>query len=378
MSLSSSEELRYSRHLALREIGPTGQEKIRSARVLLIGAGGLGSPAALYLTAAGVGTIGMIDHDRVDVSNLQRQVLYGTSDIGKSKVQMARQRLEALNPFVKIEAHEAELNAANVMQIVSSYDLVLDGTDRFNTRYLSNDACVLSRKPLISAAIHRFEGQAMTYVPGAGPCYRCLFPSPPADGLVPNCAEAGVLGVLPGVMGVIQATEALKLIVGAGDLLVGRLLTYDALGLRFSEFKFARRSDCAVCGDHPSIRAPADLPQLCRAEDLAAVTRLSASALKKLLSQNTELAIIDVREPEEFAISHLGGALNIPVKELEARISEIPRAERIAFVCRSGARSLTASGVAHRLGIEQVLHLEGGLLAWQREVDAAFEVAPVA
>jgi len=237
---------------------------------------------------------------------------------------------------------------------------------------------VLSAKPLISAAIHRFEGQAMTYVPGAGPCYRCLFPSPPADGLVPNCAEAGVLGVLPGVMGVIQATEALKLIVGAGDLLVGRLLTYDALGLRFSEFKFTRRFDCAVFGDHPSIRAPADLPQLCSAEDIAAVTRVSASVFEKLLSQNAALAIIDVREPEEFAVSHLSGALNIPVKELEARISEIPTVERIAFVCRSGARSLTASGVAHRLGVEQVLHLEGGLLAWQREVDAAFEVAPVA
>lgn len=378
MPLSPSEELRYSRHLALREIGPAGQEKIRSARVLLIGAGGLGSPAALYLAAAGVGTIGLIDHDRVDVSNLQRQVLYATSDIGEAKVQSARRRLEGLNPFVKIHAHEHELGAANVMPIISNYDLVLDGTDRFNTRYLSNDACVLSGKPLISAAIHRFEGQAMTYVPNAGPCYRCLFPSPPADGLVPNCAEAGVLGVLPGVMGVIQATEALKLILGAGDLLIGRLLTYDALGMRFSEFKFARRPDCAVCGEQPSIRAPADLPQLCSADDLAAVERVSAEAFEQLLSQSRELAIIDVREPDEFAFSHLSGALNIPVKELEARIHEVSRAERVAFVCRSGARSLTAAGVARRLGIEQVLHLEGGLLAWQREVDPAFEVAPVA
>lgn len=374
--LSSSEQLRYSRHLALREIGQAGQEKIRAARVLLIGAGGLGSPAALYLAAAGVGTIGLIDHDRVDVSNLQRQVLYGTNDVGELKVQVASRKLQELNPFVKIEAHAAELSAANVMQIVASYDLVLDGTDRFNTRYLSNDACVLSTKPLISAAIHRFEGQAMTYVPGAGPCYRCLFPSPPADGLVPNCAEAGVLGVLPGVMGLIQATEALKLIVGAGDLLTGRLLTYDALGLRFSEFKFARRVDCAVCGEHPSIRAPADLPQLCSAEDLAAVTRVAAAAFKGLLADSPQLVIIDVREPEEFAFSHLHGSKNIPVKELEGRIGEVAGLGRLAFVCRSGARSLTASGLARRLGIHEVLHLEGGLLAWQREVDAAFEVAP--
>jgi adenylyltransferase/sulfurtransferase len=378
MPLSPSEELRYSRHLALREIGPAGQEKIRSARVLLIGAGGLGSPAALYLAAAGVGTIGIIDHDRVDLSNLQRQVLYVTNDIGESKVESARRRLHGLNPYVKIEAHEHELSAANVMRIVSNYDLVLDGTDRFNTRYLSNDACVLSGKPLISAAIHRFEGQAMTYLPDAGPCYRCLFPSPPADGLVPNCAEAGVLGVLPGVMGVIQATEALKLILGVGDLLVGRLLTYDALGLRFSEFTFGRRLDCAVCGEQPSIRVPADLPQLCSADDLAAVERVSAGAFKRLLSQSSEIAVIDVREADEFAFSHLSGALNIPVKEIEGRILDLPRAERLAFVCRSGARSLTAAGVARRLGIERVLHLEGGLLAWQREVDPAFEVAPVA
>lgn len=376
--LTSAELSRYSRHLALREIGTEGQEKLKAARVLVVGAGGLGSPSALYLAAAGVGTLGLIDNDRIDVSNLQRQVLYDTQLVGESKVRAARARLQALNPEIHVEAHDVELRAANVAEIVARYDVVLDGTDRFTTRYLVNDACVMLRKPLVSAAIHRFEGQALTYVPDRGPCYRCLFPQPPTDGLVPNCAEAGVLGVLPGVLGSIQATEAIKLIVGAGELLIGRLLTYDALSMRFAEFKFERREDCAICGRSPSIRELRDLPEACSAQDLAAVLRMSAVELKALLAQDGRRApvIVDVREPHEFAASHLPRSLNIPVRELAARVGELPASEPVIFVCRSGARSLTASGIAHRSGLARPAHLEGGLLAWVREVDPSFEVAP--
>ena len=381
MSLTASEMVRYSRHLSLREIGAAGQEKLKAARVLVIGAGGLGSPSTLYLAASGVGTIGIVDHDRVDVSNLQRQVLYDTESVGQSKAEAARRRLVALNPEIRIETHATELRAANVLEIFASYDVVLDGTDRFTTRYLSNDACVILRKPLVSAAIHRFEGQAMTYVPDRGPCYRCLFPEPPTDGLVPNCAEAGVLGVLPGLMGSIQATEAIKLIVGAGELLTGRLLTYDALGMRFSDFMFARREDCAVCGARPTITEPRDLAEACSAADLESVERLSAQRLRSLLSQDIDRptdrpTIVDVREPAEFAVAHLPNAINIPVRELNARMAEVP-SDGVVFICRSGARSLTACGIAHRAGIAAPKHLEGGLLAWAREIDPHFEVAPV-
>lgn len=371
--LSPSDRERYSRHLVLREIGVAGQEKLKAARVLVIGAGGLGSPSALYLAASGVGTIGVIDFDKVDLSNLQRQVIYDTASVGMPKALATRQRLLALNPHIELVAHQVELRADNVLQLFERYDLVLDGTDRFGTRYLANDACVILRKPLVSAAIHRFEGQAMTYVPGRGPCYRCLFPAPPAEGLVPNCAEAGVLGVLPGVMGTIQATEAIKLIVGSGEPLVGRLLTYDALAMRFEEFRFKRRADCAVCGDHPSITAPQDAPQLCTAEALAGIRTLTATQLRELIEEPAgHTAIVDVREPREFAVAHLPAAVNIPVGELHARMGALPRG-RVVFVCRSGSQAALAS----RAGVEDIAHLEGGLLAWAREVDEAFEVAPV-
>ncbi len=372
--LSAADLARYSRHLTLREIGLEGQEKLKAAKVLLVGAGGLGSPAALYLAASGVGTIGLIDNDRVDVSNLQRQVLYDTHSVGRPKADAAKERLLALNPEIELVAHPVELRAANVRDIFSGYDMVLDGTDRFTTRYLSNDACVILRKPLVSAAIHRFEGQAMTYVPGQGPCYRCLFPEPPADGLVPNCAEAGVLGVLPGVMGVIQATEAIKLIVGVGEPLVGRFLTYNALDMRFGEFRFSRRSDCAVCGDHPTIHQPADLLELCSADVMAQVRRLAPAELRDMLD---DVALIDVRAPAEFAVAHLPGAVNIPVSEIKQRLGEIPRERPPVFICRSGARSMTASAIATRAGITNVAHLEGGLLGWAKELDATFVVAPV-
>ena len=375
--LTPADRERYSRHLVLREIGVAGQERLKAARVLVIGAGGLGSPSTLYLAASGVGTIGVIDCDVVDMSNLQRQVIYDTASVGTPKASAAKDRLLALNPQIELIAHEVEMRANNVLQLFADYDLVLDGTDRFGTRYLANDACVILRKPLVSAAIHRFEGQAMTYVPDRGPCYRCLFPSPPGEGLVPNCAEAGVLGVLPGVMGTIQATEAIKLIVGAGEPLIGRLLTYDALAMRFDEFTFKRRADCAVCGDHPTITAPQDAPQLCTAEALASVRTLTPAELSSLLKERgTAASIVDVREPREFAASHLAGATNIPVGDLPARMGSLPKG-LVVFVCRSGARSLTAAALASRAGVEDIAHLEGGLLAWARDVDTGFEVAPV-
>jgi adenylyltransferase/sulfurtransferase len=375
--LTPADRERYSRHLVLREIGVAGQEKLKAARVLVIGAGGLGSPSALYLAASGVGTIGVIDCDNVDMSNLQRQVIYDTASVGTPKATAARDRLLSLNPQIELIAHQVELRADNVLQLFGGYDIVLDGTDRFGTRYLANDACVILRKPLVSAAIHRFEGQAMTYVPDRGPCYRCLFPAPPGEGLVPNCAEAGVLGVLPGVMGTIQATEAIKLIVGAGEPLIGRLLTYDALAMRFDEFSFKRRADCAVCGDRPTITAPQDAPQICTAEALANVRTLTAEELRTLLKERGAAAsIVDVREPREFAASHLPGATNIPVGELHSRMGSLPQG-LVVFVCRSGARSLTAAALASRAGVEDIAHLEGGLLAWARDVDSGFEVAPV-
>lgn len=380
MALSSAELARYSRHLTLGEIGLAGQEKLKAARVLVVGAGGLGSPAALYLAAAGVGTLGLVDCDRVDVSNLQRQVLFDTAGVSRLKVEAAHERLQALNPEIRVIAHPLELCAANVLDVVSAYDLVLDGTDRLATRYLVNDACVILRKPLVTAAIHRFEGQAMTYVPGRGPCYRCLFPDA-AEGLVPNCAEAGVLGVLPGVLGALQATEAIKLIVGVGEVLLGRLLIYDALELRFDQLGFERRSDCAVCGDSPAITEPRDPPGFCSENALRAARRLSPAELREILARgkigDVPSLIVDVREPKEFAAGTLPGAVNIPVGDLLRRLDEIPRDVTPVFLCRSGTRSLRACGLAINGGIAAPAHLEGGLLGWAAQVDANFRVAPL-
>ncbi len=377
MSLSSAELARYHRHLVLGEIGVAGQEKLMQARVLLIGAGGLGSPAALYLAAAGIGTLGIVDCDRVDVSNLHRQVLFETRDIGRPKAQAARERLERLNPQILVVAHALELRAANVRSVLAPYDLILDGTDRLSTRYLVNDACVLFGKPLVAAAIHRFEGQALTYLPGRGPCYRCLF-SAAADGLAPNCAEAGVLGVLPGVLGAIQATEAIKLILGIGEPLVGRLLTYDALEMRFQEFSFERRRDCAVCGDRPTITEPGDGEGVRGGAALAAARGLKATELRVLLERaasRSALLLVDVREPREFAVGHIAGAINIPVAELQGRLGDLGPQASPVFVCRSGARSLAACAIALRVGNPAPAHLEGGLLAWAADVDPALAIA---
>jgi sulfur-carrier protein adenylyltransferase/sulfurtransferase len=308
-----------------------------------------------------------VDYDRVDESNLQRQVLYDTASVGEPKTAVARTRLAALNPAIHVVAHQIELCAANVQHLFADYELVIDGSDRLSTRYLVNDACVLYRKPLVSAAIHRFEGQVMTYVPGQGPCYRCLFANV-AEGMVPNCADVGVLGVLPGVLGTIAATEAIKLIVGAGVPLSGRLLTYDALELRFDQFRFKRRADCAVCGEHPSITAPADPPGFCTLEQLRQVRSISPGELVRLLASAHSLHLIDVREPAEFLTGHLAGAINLPLAELEHAGEQLPR-QNAVFICRSGARSLRACAIAQRAGVQAPLQLEGGLLAWKAAVD---------
>jgi molybdopterin/thiamine biosynthesis adenylyltransferase/rhodanese-related sulfurtransferase len=374
VSLSASERARYQRHLALAEIGVAGQEKLKSARVLVVGAGGLGSPAALYLAAAGCGTLGLLDCDRVELSNLQRQVLFDSGVIAQPKAEAGRERLASLNPEIRVVAHALELKAANVRAVFGNYDLVIDGTDRLSTRYLINDACVLLGLPLVSAAIHRFEGQVMTYVPGRGPCYRCVFPNA-ADGMVANCAQAGVLGVLPGVLGALQATEAIKLITGTGKPLAGRLLTYDALEMRFDEFRVARRPDCAVCGDHPTITEPRD-PAPPRAAAAPGVRRLSATELEALLREVAGAAtIIDVREPYEYEAGHLEGSVHIPLGELPARIAEIAPDSAPVFICRSGGRSLAACELALRAGIASPANLDGGLQAWARDVDPELTVA---
>lgn len=374
MPLSSDELARYARHLALSEIGPAGQEKLRGARVLVVGAGGLGSPAALYLAASGIGTLGLADCDRVDVSNLQRQVLFDTAGIGRLKSEAARERLLALNPGIRVIEHAVELRAANVLEVLRDYDVVLDGTDRLATRYVVSDACVILRKPLVSAAIHRFEGQAMTYLPGRGPCYRCLFPDA-TQAVVPNCAEAGVLGVLPGVMGTLQATEAIKLVTGIGEPLVGRLLVYDALQMRFDEFRFARRPECAACGDRPTITAPFD-PPTARETPMPSdkLLRLSPADARALL-EKPGFVIVDVREPYEFEAGHLPGSLHIPLGELAGRFGEIPRDATPVFICRVGGRSLQACAFALQAGVAQAVNLEGGLKAWAAQIDASLQVA---
>jgi sulfur-carrier protein adenylyltransferase/sulfurtransferase len=374
MPLSATEIRRYSRHLTLPEIGIDGQEKLQAARVLVIGTGGLGSPAALYLAAAGVGNLGVLDFDRVEESNLQRQVLYDTAAVGMPKAELARMRLAALNPELQLKAHQTELCAANVQEIFDKYDIIVDGSDRITTRYLVNDACVIYGKSLVSAAIHRFEGHAMTYVPGRGPCYRCLFPDM-AEGIAPNCAEAGVLGALPGVMGAIQATEVIKLVVGFGVPLIGRLLTYDALDMRFQELRAQRRVDCAVCGEQPTISAPQDPPGFCSVEELRHVRSISAAQLaQRIKTAGLPISLIDVREPAEFAASHLPRAINIPLDTIEQHGRQLPHAGTVIFMCRSGVRSQRACALASRMGVIEAWQLEGGLQAWKSEIDPSLRL----
>jgi adenylyltransferase/sulfurtransferase len=377
-SLSAEESLRYARHLMLPEVGPEGQQKLRASRVLLVGAGGLGSPVALYLAAAGVGTLGMIDFDTVDASNLQRQILHGTSDIGRRKLDSARDRLAEINPFVTIEPFADRLTSANAMEIVGAYDLVVDGTDNFPTRYLVNDACVLLGKPNIYGSIFRFEGQSSVFWADRGPCYRCLFAEPPPPGMVPSCAEGGVLGVLPGIIGTIQATEALKLLLGVGESLVGRLLILDALRMRFREIKLRKDPQCPACGENPTVRELIDYERFCGYQpenegepEMGEIPEMNVTELKRRLDQGEPLTIIDVREPYEWNIGNLEpyGARLIPMGQLAKRLDEIDPKEEIVLQCRSGARSGRALEFMREHGYDRLWNLKGGILAWSNEVD---------
>ncbi len=378
--LSRDEIQRYSRHLVMPEVGMDGQRRLKAARVLCVGVGGLGSPAAMYLAAAGVGTLGLVDFDAVEFSNLHRQILHGTPDVGRSKLESARARLAALNPDVRIETHEAMLTSKNALEIVPAYDVVVDGTDNFATRYLVNDACVLARRPNVYGSIFRFEGQASVFATKDGPCYRCLHPEPPPAGLIPNCAEGGVLGVLPGVIGTIQATEAIKLVLGVGEPLVGRFLVYDALRMRFRELKLRRDPECPVCGERPTIRTLVDDEQFCGATaagaaeparaDLAAMSSdMTAIELKARLDRGDTVFILDVREPPEPAICRIAGATLIPLGELPHRLAELPADRDIVVMCRSGARSARATAFLRDRGLSRAYNLAGGILDWIDKVD---------
>jgi molybdopterin/thiamine biosynthesis adenylyltransferase/rhodanese-related sulfurtransferase len=379
VTLTREDLARYSRHLILPEVNVDGQRRIKAARVLCIGAGGLGSPAALYLAAAGIGTLGLVDADRVDASNLQRQILYGTDDVGKPKLEMARSRLRQMNGDMEIVLHEARLTSENATEIIAPYDVVIDGSDNFPTRYLSNDVCVFSRKPNIYGSVFRFEGQASVFAPHlGGPCYRCLFPEPPPPGAAPSCAEAGVLGVLPGIIGLIQATEALKLIIGAGETLAGRLLHFDALKMKFREFNLRRDPACPVCGDAPTIFAPIDYEQFCAgppADDWFAAPQgvpvISVRELKTKLDDKEALTLIDVREPYEYEIARIEGSRLIPLGELETHLGDLPRTGTLIMQCHSGGRSEHAVRILQEAGFENALNLEGGIDAWSVEVDPA-------
>jgi adenylyltransferase/sulfurtransferase len=370
--LSREEIARYSRHLIMPEVTIEGQRRLKQGSVLLVGAGGLGSPAALYLAAAGVGRIGILDFDVVDESNLQRQVLHDTSWVGKPKLDSARARLAALNPHVAIETHPTALDSGNALRILAGYDVVVDGTDNFETRYLTNDACYLLRKPNVYGSIFRFEGQASVFWPDRGPCYRCLYPEPPPPGLVPSCAEGGVLGILPGVVGGIQATEALKILLGVGEPLVGRLLLYDALAMRFDELKLRRDPKCPLCGESPTIRELQDYVAFCgsgRGEPAEAVEEISAVELKRRVDAGDPLELIDVRDPHEWAICRIPGTRLVPLGSLLERLHEFDSSKTYVMHCKSGVRSAKAIAQLRRAGFKRLLNLRGGVLAWSREVD---------
>jgi adenylyltransferase/sulfurtransferase len=372
ISFSQEEMQRYSRHLLMPEITIEGQRRLKAAGVLCIGAGGLGSPAALYLAAAGVGTLGLVDFDRVDLSNLQRQILHGTADVGRSKLDSARERLTEMNPHVKIQLHEDRFTSRNAVNLVSEYDMVVDGSDNFPTRYLSNDVCVWARKPNIYGSVFRFEGQATVFAPHLrGPCYRCLFPEPPEPGTVPNCAEAGVLGVLPGIIGLLQAIEAIKLIVGLGEPLTGRLVYFDALKMTFREFAVRRDAECPVCGDAPTIMEPIDYDAFCQTRGAApakAIPAMSVQQLKAKLADD-HVMILDVREQFEWDIARIERSMLIPLGDLPFQMDEIPRDKEIVVMCKSGVRSAQATEFLRQQGFRDVYNLEGGINAWAEKID---------
>ena len=373
--LTREEVQRYSRHLIMPEVGVDGQRKLKAARVLCVGAGGLGAPASMYLAAAGVGTLGLVDFDAVDASNLHRQVIYDTTDVGKRKLEAARDRLTAMNPSVKVVMHELALTSNNALDVLKDYDVILDGTDNFQTRYLVNDACVLLGKPNAYGSIFRFDGQASVFAVKGGPCYRCLYPEPPPPGLVPSCAEGGVLGVLPGVIGVIQATEAIKLILGSGQPLIGRLLLYDALQMRFRELKLRRDPECPICGDRPSIHALIDYDQFCGVVPAhaqpatAGVPEVTVEQMKAKMDRGEDFFLLDVREPNEYQICRIEGAKLIPLGELAQRTGELDLNREMIVHCKMGGRSAKAVSLLQERGFNRVSNLKGGILAWIDKVD---------
>jgi molybdopterin/thiamine biosynthesis adenylyltransferase/rhodanese-related sulfurtransferase len=373
-NLSNEEITRYSRHLILPEFGMAGQRRVKQGSVLLIGTGGLGSPLALYLAAAGVGHIGLVDFDVVDETNLQRQIVHGTSTIGVRKTESAKRRLYDLNPNVEVTTYETQITSENAVEIMRPYDVIVDGTDNFPTRYLTNDASVMLGKPNVYGSIFRFEGQATVFYPKEdGPCYRCLYPEPPPPGLVPSCAEGGVLGVLPGVIGTIQATEAVKLLTGIGDPLIGRLMLYDALSMRFRELKLRRNPDCPVCGEHPSVTELIDYDQFCGIVPAPAQADMSIAItpveVAEWLERDDAPFLLDVREPNEWEIGHLPGATRISVNELQGRLNELDTAREMVVYCRSGVRSGRAVDMLRAAGFRKVKNMTGGILRWSDEVD---------
>ena len=382
-NLTSSERLRYSRHIMLPEIGEEGQKRLKESSVLLVGVGGLGSPAALYLAAAGVGRIGLVDGDRVDESNLQRQVIYTVSDRGEGKAEVAARRLAELNPEIRIESHECRLTPENGTEIASEYDMILDGADNFSTRYLCNDLAVLLNKPLVHGSIFKFEGQVSVFGLDDGPCYRCIYPDPPPEGSVPSCGEIGVLGILPGIVGTLQATESLKLMLGLGSPLSGRILLYDSLQMAFRELRVRRDPDCPVCGDHPKIHdlSSYDYGELCLATDRQSqhhkrrrtdmsVRSISVEELAQWREEGKEHTLIDVREPNEYEFANIGGTL-IPLSEVQSRMDEIPEEGDVVIMCRSGGRSGQAAAMLSAAGRTNVINLTGGILDWADKVDSS-------
>jgi adenylyltransferase/sulfurtransferase len=371
--LSKEEVLRYSRHLIMPEVGMEGQEKLKAARVLCIGTGGLGSPLALYLAAAGVGTLGLVDFDVVDFSNLQRQVIHFTSDVGRPKLKSAAEKIAAINPFVNVKLFETRLTSENALKIFEGFDIIVDGTDNFPTRFLVNDACVFTGKPNVYGSIFRFEGQASVFAAKDGPCYRCLYPEPPPPGLVPSCAEGGVLGILPGLVGLIQATEAIKLIIGKGEPLIGRLLLVDALGMRFRELKLRKNPDCVVCGKHPTVTKLIDYEEFCglRGQQKPVTTNsfeISVEELKRRLDAKEDVFILDVREPHEYQICNLNGHL-IPLNDLPKRVNELDPDKEVVVHCKMGGRSAMAVEFLHKSGFTKAKNLTGGIIAWSDKID---------
>jgi adenylyltransferase/sulfurtransferase len=373
-ALSKDEILRYSRHLIMPEVGMEGQIKLKNAKVLLVGAGGLGAPLGLYLAAAGVGRIGIVDFDVVDFTNLQRQVIHGTKDVGRKKLDSAFDSMKDINPNVQVDRYEVAITSENAFEIISGYDMVVDGTDNFPTRYLINDACVILKKPNVYGSIFRFEGQATVFATEDGPCYRCLYPEPPPPGLVPSCAEGGVLGILPGTVGLIQATEAVKLILGVGEPLIGRLLLYDALAMRFRELKLRRNPECPVCGDHPTITKLIDYQQFCGITPAATepemiVGDITPVEVKEKLDRGDKFQLIDVREPHEYQICSIPGAKLIPLGELPKRLNELDPAVELVAHCKSGMRSAKAIDLLKQSGFKKLRNMKGGILAWSDQVD---------